>query len=402
MEDKTLRSNKRYIILIAGMIIQLCAGVIYMWAVFKDPVSAYLDRSPGDIALVSSVMLSAFVFGILFGGILQDRVGPQLIAILGSAVMSSGILLTSFVTSDISSLIYLTYGVIGGLGVGMVYLCTITCVQKWFPDKRGFATGSMVGAFGFSLVIFAPLATYLLEETGVPSTFRILGLAFMAICVISSFILVNPPEGFTAPGKVANSGRKQYTPSEMVRTREFYLITVSLFLVLPAFFILNPHLVSLATERGFVEYATMGVMITGVFSAAGRLLITWMSDRTGRVLAMTSIAIMTAIGVLALTIASGFLFLVCVAVISFAFGGASGVYAAVTADHFGTKNMGTNYGIVIMGFGASALLFPYLTNMITSPGDMTNAFVLAAVTCILALVLVLMLRTSYKDMNINN
>jgi OFA family oxalate/formate antiporter-like MFS transporter len=367
-----------------------------MWAVFKDPVSAYLERSPGDIALVSSVMLSAFVFGILFGGILQDRFGPQAIAVLGSVVMSSGILLTSFVTSDSASLIYLTYGVIGGFGVGTVYLCTVSCVQKWFPDKRGFATGAMVGAFGFSLVIFTPLATYLLEETGVPMTFRILGSAFMIICVISALILINPPEGFTAPGKITDTGKKQFTPSEMVRTKEFYLISGSLFLVLPAFFILNPHLVTLATERGFAEYATMGVMITGVFSAAGRLLITWMSDKTGRIPAMVFIAVITAIGVFALTAASGYLFLICVALISFTFGGASGVYAAVTADHFGTKNMGTNYGIVIMGFGASALLFPYLTNIISSPGDMTNAFILAAVTCILALVLVLMLRTSYK------
>ncbi len=396
LTDNTIHSNKRYIILIAGMIIQLCAGVIYMWAVFKDPVSAYLERSSNEIAFVSSIMLSAFVFGILFGGILQDRFGPQSIAIAGSVIMSSGIILTSFITSDFASLIYLTYGVIGGFGVGMVYLCTVSCVQKWFPDKRGFATGAMVGAFGFSLVIFAPLATHLLGETGVPMTFRILGSAFMVICVVSALILVNPPEGFTAPGKVTDTGKKQFTPSEMVRTREFYLITISLFLVLPAFFILNPHLVTLATDRGFAEYATMGVMITGVFSAAGRLLITWMSDKTGRISAMVFVAVMTAIGVIALTVASGFLFLVCVAIISFTFGGASGVYAAVTADHFGTKNMGTNYGIVIMGFGASALLFPYVTSMISSTGDMTNAFILAAVTCILALVLVLMLRTSYR------
>lgn len=396
MKSNKLQTNKRYVVLTAGMIIQLCAGVIYMWAVFKDPVSVYLERSSNDIALVSSVMLSSFVLGILFGGVLQDRYGPQLITLAGSLIMSSGILATSFVTSDFASLIFLTYGAIGGLGVGMVYLCTVTCVQKWFPDKRGFATGAMVGSFGFSLVIFTPLATYLLEEMGVPLTFRILGSLFMIICIISSLILVNPPEGFAAPGNITDTGKKQYTPSEMVRTKEFYLITISLFLVLPAFFILNPHLVTLATDRGFAEYATMGVMITGLFSAIGRLLITWMSDKTGRISSMVLVAVMTAIGVLALTVATGMLFLVCVAIISLSFGGASGVYAAVTADHFGTKNMGTNYGIVIMGFGASALIFPFLSNTISSPGDMTNSFILAAVTCILALILVLMLRTSYK------
>ncbi len=394
MEGIQSQFKKRYVILLAGMIIQLCAGVIYMWAVFKNPVSAYLEKSQSDIALVSSVMLASFVIGILFGGILQDKYGPKPIALLGSVIMSSGIFATSLITPNTAPLIYLTYGVIGGLGVGIVYPCTITCVQKWFPERRGFATGAMVGAFGFSLVIFTPLATSLLEGMGVPGTFRIFGITFMIVCVVSSLILTNPPAGFAVHGNASNPEKKQYTPSEMVRTKEFYLISGSLFLVLPAFFILNPHLVTLATERGFTEYATMGVMITGLFSALGRLLITWLSDRTGRVAAMVLIAVITAVGVFALIVATGMMFLVCVAIISLAFGGASGTYAAVTADHFGTENMGTNYGIVIMGFGASALLFPVVSNMISSPGDMTNAFLLAAATCIAALVLVLMLKTS--------
>ncbi|MFA6668463.1 MAG: hypothetical protein WCS14_03040, partial [Candidatus Methanomethylophilaceae archaeon] len=99
------------------MIIQLCAGVIYMWAVFKAPVAGYLERSAGDIALVSSVMLSAFVVGMLLGGNLQDRFGPRTVATLGSLLMSGGILATAFLTPDSAELIYLTYGLTGGIGV---------------------------------------------------------------------------------------------------------------------------------------------------------------------------------------------------------------------------------------------------------------------------------------------
>ena len=121
MEGIQSQFKKRYVILLAGMIIQLCAGVIYMWAVFKNPVSAYLEKSQSDIALVSSVMLASFVIGILFGGILQDKYGPKPIALLGSVIMSSGIFATSLITPNTAPLIYLTYGVIGGLGVGIVY-----------------------------------------------------------------------------------------------------------------------------------------------------------------------------------------------------------------------------------------------------------------------------------------
>ena len=409
MDDNTRPPRKRYAILIAGMIVQLCAGVIYMWAVFRAPVAEYLERSPTDIALVSSIMLSAFVIGILIGGILQDRLGPKIIAIIGSAIMSIGIIATSFVTPSSANLIFLTYGIVGGLGVGIVYLCTVACVQKWFPDKRGFATGAMVGAFGFSLVIFAPITKNLLENVGVPETFRTIGIAFMIICVGASIFLSNPPKGYVVSGAIAkkNSDQKQFTPKEMVRTKSFYLISGSLFFILPAYFILNPNLVALAADRGFSGYAELGVMITGIFSATGRLLITWLSDKIGRISALFLITLMTAIGIITLTFATGFLFLVCVAIISLAFGGASGTYAAVTADNFGTKNMGTNYGLVTLGFGASALIFPFLSNAISVPGDFTNPFILAALTCAIAFILVLMLRsignkrTNDSDSNVN-
>lgn len=398
MEIDTSHSKKRYAVLIAGMIVQLCAGVIYMWAVFKAPVAEYLERSPADIALVSSVMLSAFVIGILFGGILQDRLGPRAVSVLGSVIMSGGILSTALITPDLADLIFLTYGMIGGLGVGIVYSCTVSCVQKWFPDRRGFATGTMVGAFGFSLVIFSPLANSLLADVGVPQTFLIFGAAFMIICVAASATLSNPPTGYTVPGAVAkrNTEQKQYTPKEMLGTRTFYLISLSLFFVLPSYFILNPQLVTLATERGLVDYAVTGVMITGLFSATGRLLITWLSDRIGRIYALFLIIFLTAAGTVALIFANGAMFLVCVAIISLAFGGASGTYAAVTADHFGTKNMGTNYGLVTLGFGASALLFPFLSKILSDSGDLTPAFMVATATCAIALVLVLLLRRSDK------
>ncbi|MGE4577752.1 MAG: MFS transporter, partial [Candidatus Methanomethylophilaceae archaeon] len=110
-----------------------------MWAVFKAPVAEFLERSPSDIALVSSVMPSAFVTGILFGGILQDRFGPRLIAVSGGLAMSGGILLTSPITPVSADLIFLTYGMTGGLGIGIVYSCTVACVQKRFPDRSGFA-----------------------------------------------------------------------------------------------------------------------------------------------------------------------------------------------------------------------------------------------------------------------
>jgi len=290
--------------------------------------------------------------------------------------------------------VFLWGGVLGGLGIGMVYTCTVSVVQKWFFDKRGFATGMMVGAFGFSLVVFTPVANYLLESVGVASTFLIFGVAFLAVCTSLSFFLAPPPADYcVGSGKVSvKASQKQYTVREMLRTRSFYLITLSLFLVLSAYFILNPQFVTLGEARGLThDMALVGVMLAGVFSALGRLTVAWVSDRIGRIPAMLMIALLTAAGITVMIFAEGMVFLACIAVISYAFGGASGIYATVVADRFGTENMGTNYGIVMMGFGASALVFPMVSNGLSGGGDYTSSFIMVALTCLAALVCILLL-----------
>lgn len=397
-EDITaVKTKNRNTILAAGMVIQLCAGIIYMWSVFKSPVSAHLSWDQGSAALVTSIMMVAFVTGMVTGGKLVDTFGVRKIALIGSAVMSCGIFATAFVTSSMPAMLYVTYAIIGGLGVGMVYSCTVSNVQKWFFDRRGFATGMMVGAFGFSMVVFAPVATYLLGSVGVPSTFMILGLLFLTVCTISSLALCNPPEDYTVTKggvkvNVAKS-QKQYGAKEMMKTRTFFLIYLSLFFVISAFFMLNPMLMTLGIERGLTrEIAMAGVMIVGLFNAAGRLSITWLSDRIGRTGSMLMIAAITAIGITAMIFAQSYAFLACLAAIAFAFGGASGVYAAVTADSFGTKNMGVNYGIVTTALGASSLVFTTINTRLSGSGDYTMSFVLAAVTCILSMILILLLR----------
>ena len=386
-------NTDRYVVLVAGVILQFCAGIIYMWSVFKKPVAEHLDWTSGASALTASVMLVAFVAGILIGGRIMDRIGPKKVCIIGSLTMSAGILSSSLVTSDFPHAIYLTYGLVGGFGVGALYTCTVSSIQKWFYDRRGFSTGLMVGAFGFSLVLFAPLANTLLSGIGVPSTFAAFGVAFLCICVAASFFIRNPPKDYVIAKAPSANCQKQYTTGEMLRTRSFYLIAFSLFLILPAYFILNPLFISLGEERGLSEsLAVMGVMITGVCSASGRLFITWMSDHIGRMVSLLMIVALTLIGIMLAIFADGMLFVACLALIAFGFGGAAGIYATVTSDHFGTKNMGSNYGFVMIGFGASALIFPLLSTEITSDGDYTMSFLICAATCIASLACILLLR----------
>ena len=393
--------KNRYLILTAGMFIQFCAGIIYMWSVFRGPVAAHLNWDSGSAALTSSVMLAMFVLGIILGGYGQDKLGPKRVTITGSLLIGIGMVCTAFVTSNAPWFVYITYGIIGGLGVGTVYMCTIATVQKWFPDRRGFASGMIVCAFGLSLVVFAPLANSMLAAIGVPNTFMIFGISFLVICIACSLLIENPPEGYLPNGYVpaqTASTKRQYSPKEIIKTKQFYLLLCGLLFTLPAYFILNPIFLSFGTARGLsTELAVLGVALTGISSAAGRLTVSWISDKIGRKAAMISIALIILIAALVMVSGEGVLFLICIMLISFGFGGAASVYSAMTADSFGTKYGGMNFGLVMIGFGISALAFPMISKRLTMGGSYTSSFVLAAITCVAAIVLVLLMDDPKKS-----
>ena len=396
-----MKTMKRQYVLGAGMVIQFCAGIIYMWSVFRTPVAAHLHWDAGSASLTSSIMLSMFVLGSILGGYAQDRLGPKRVTLVGSIMIGTGMVGTAFVTSSAPWLVYVTYGIIAGLGVGTVYMSTIAAVQKWFPDRRGFASGMIVCAFGFSLVIFAPLANTMLKELTVPNTFLIFGASFLIVCTTCSLFIQNPPEGYKPDGYVSAqmiSQKKQYSPQEIIKTKQFYLLLVSLFFTLPAYFILNPVFISLGTVRGLSnELALLGVALTGISSAAGRLIVSWASDKFGRKAAMVAIATAILSASLVMTVGEGVIFLVCIILISFGFGGAASVYSAMTADCFGTKHGGANFGLVMLGFGVSALIFPIISNKLTASGSYTSSFILAATTCAIAIILILQMKNPNKS-----
>jgi len=391
-----MKPKNRSTVLAAGMVIQFCAGIIYMWSVFKGPIAAHLNWDAGAAALTASVMLAMFVLGVILGGYAQDRLGPKKITLAGSIMIGAGMACTAGVTSSAPWLVYITYGVIGGLGVGAVYTSTLAATQKWFPDRRGFASGMTVSAFGFSLVVFAPLAKFLLGGLGVPTTFLIFGVTFLVVCGFCSLFIQNPPEGYVPEGYVptqAAHAKQQYSPQEIIKTKQFYLLAGGLFFTLPAYFILNPVFLSLGTARGLSDaIALLGVSMTGIGSAVGRLTVGWASDRIGRKAAMVAIAMIILCAALVMIAAEGALFLICIVLVSFGFGGAAGVYAAMTTESFGTKYGGMNFGLVMIGFGASALVFPMIAKQLTAEGSYTSSFALAAATCAIAIVLVLLMK----------
>jgi OFA family oxalate/formate antiporter-like MFS transporter len=165
-----------------------------------------------------------------------------------------------------------------------------------------------------------------------------------------------------------------------------------LLFTLPAYFILNPVFRSLGAERGLSEsLALLGVSLTGISSAAGRLVVSWVSDKIGRKAAMIGVALLILGASLIMVVGTSLVFLLCIMLISFGFGGSSSVYAAMTAESFGTKYGGMNFGLVMLGFGVSALAFPIIANSLSANGGYAGSFILAAATCVVAVILVLLM-----------
>lgn len=183
----------RIVVVVACLLIQLCVGILYLWSVFNNAVTEHFGWNARSASMVSSFMIFGFVLGNLIGGFLQDKTNPRLISFVGCFMFCLGIFLTALLTEKTVALIYLTYSGLGGLGCGFAYGCVLSCLQKWFPDNRGFASGLSVSAFGLSTVLFGPVAQTLLNRLGVPHTFMTLAGVFLLATMTACCFVRLPP-----------------------------------------------------------------------------------------------------------------------------------------------------------------------------------------------------------------
>src|SRR5918911_5522586 len=175
--------RSRWLIAVAAIVMQLALGAVYAWSVFVKPLQTINhDWSRFQVTLTFTLAIFFLGIGATIGGFLLDRVGPRLMGTVAGFVYGIGVIGASFGTRNLF-LLYLTYGVIGGLGLGLGYIVPVATLVKWFPDLRGVITGLAVGGFGAGALITAPAATGLIESSGVARTFLILGIIYLIVVV---------------------------------------------------------------------------------------------------------------------------------------------------------------------------------------------------------------------------
>ena len=414
MEAKATTYN-RWIPVLAGIAIQLCLGTAYIWSVFQPAVVETLKWSNSNAALTFSALLFVLTFGSMVGGRIQDKLSPRPVLIIGGVVLAAGFFAAGFATPETAWLLWLTYGVAGGFGMGMTYTTTIAVCQKWFPDKRGLITGIIVAALGFGGLVFSPIAKALISAVGVMDTFKWFALIFLFVTVIGGLIIKNPPQGFapagwTPPVKKAGAPHVQdLTPGQTLRTPQYYMMTVAMLLACAAGLMVIPFATALAVDQGLEKIAVVGAMVITGFNSAGRLFWGWVSDKFGRKKTLMLLMLIAAAAIPFAAIAPGYLVFVLIAVVGFSYGGFLGTFPALTADYFGIKNMGVNYGMVLGGFGVGAVgaafIVGYFKDLAVQLKEMGMApahpfltpFLIASGAALVALVLTAFLKPPKKN-----
>lgn len=390
----------RWWIVIAAVLVQLALGAVYAWSVFNTPLQDQFGWSKSEVVLPFEFVIGTIFIGSLVGGRIQDRYGPRPVAFGGVLLYSAGVMLASLVSApDQLWLLVLTYGVMGGIGLGAGYITPIAMLTKWFPDRRGLITGIAVAGFGFGAVITAPVAKALLGNTDdKTSVFLPLGIAYLIAGVIGATFFRNPPAGYQVPGFVpaasgrAVAGSRVYTLPEALRTRQWYMLTAILTLNVTCGIGFISQASDSAQEIAGVTSATAATMVgvLGLFNGGGRIFWAWLSDRVGRMQAFLGMLALQAICFFILPFAAAFaIFCILAALIYLAYGGGFGTMPATAADYFGTPNAGAIYGAMIVAWSIGGVVGPLLTAALyeANDNDYTLPFIVLAVIALVSLVL---------------
>lgn len=382
--------KKRWFILGASLLINLCIGSGYAWSVYAGPLSKLFGWTAAATAMTFTIANAISPVCMITGGKIQDIFGPKWVIFAGGILFGGGIILSGFTKSI--TWIYISYGIMTGLGMGLVYSCTIANTVKFFPDKRGLVAGLATAGYGFGPVLLAPISQSLIASYGVLHAFKVLGIAYLFIITIGSqFIQKAPqgykPEGWEPPAATATSAvtGKDKSWSQMLADPLFYILLLMLTIGATSGLMIISQASPIAQETVGVnaERAAFAVSLVAVANMAGR--ITWgaVSDKIGRYNALPIMYLILAAAMFMLTMVGTGQFAMFVAVtmaVGFCFGGFMGVFPALTADCFGAKNNGVNYGFMFSGFALGGYIGPIMAATIKAGnnGAYTKAFLIAA------------------------
>ncbi len=414
--------NRKYVIL-GAILIQLALGAIYAWSVYTR-LLVEAGWTKAQTQVVFSTGLAMFAIVMVIAGRMLPKTGPRKLAFAGGIVLGLGYILSGLTGAENFITTLLFVGVLGGSGIGLGYVVPIAVGMRWFPDKKGLITGLAVAGFGFGATLWMALADRLgpigggelLSRIGLSGTFIVYGVAYLVIVSIGSIWMVFPPEGWVPKGyippeatKKNSAGTVNFTSNEMLHTPQYYLILLT-FTFSAAAGLMSIGLMRLWPQEALMKSgvspeeagaaATLAMAVFfALFNGLGRIVWGTISDKIGR---KPSIIVMMATQGLfvflfqwmAGNVYTLYLFSI---LIGFNFGGNFALFPTITADTFGTKYVGQNYGWVFLAYAVGGIFGPVMGGKL---GDLNNfplAFTICGILCIVAVLTISMVVPARKS-----
>jgi len=398
--------SNRWLIAAAGVVMQIALGAVYAWSVFRIPLTTTYGWTIAQVTLTFELAILMLGFASFAGGLWMQRVGPRRVAVVAGLLYGLGTMLAGQAGGNIAFL-YLSYGVLGGIGLGLGYIVPLATLIKWFPDKRGMITGLAVAGFGAGALVTAPVAQHLLGSVGIPSTFAILGATYLVAVCGAGLLMALPPDGFQPEGwqpaaaQQAVRAAKDYTLTEALRSWQWYALWSILFLNTTAGISIISQASPMAQEMTHAT-ATAAAGMVGLISIAngsGRLLWAWLSDFIGRRQVFLALFLLQAVVFLLLSRVEHFGALTALAfVVLLCYGGGFGTMPAFAADLFGPQNVGAIYGLLLTAWGFAGVLGPTVIARIReTTGHYGEALDLIAAIMLVGAIVPLFVRPSTRS-----
>lgn len=352
--------QQRYIVATAGVILHLMIGSVYAWSVFSVPIASQTNWSESSISFAFSLAIFFLGMSAAFMGRAVERFGPTVTGTISGICYGLGTILTGVaIQTDALWLLYLGYGIIGGLGLGAGYVTPVSTIIKWFPDKRGLATGLAIMGFGFAALLTGPIAQSLMQSVGVASTFYLLGSVYAVVIVLAAQFIKRP----TSKTDQSAVNQAEFTANQAVRTPAFFFLWMMLFINISCGIGLvsaaSPMAQEMTTMSSTVAAFMVGVL--GLFNGFGRLIWATLSDYIGRANTFTAMFIVNVIMFFSiLTFGNMYFFVLAFCLLLSCYGAGFSVIPAYLGDVFGTRELGAIHGYILTAWAMAGLAGPIL------------------------------------------
>lgn len=363
------KTRNRYGVAAAGVVLHLMIGGVYAWSVFTKPISAYTGWKETSVSFAFSLAIFFLGMSAAFMGRLVEKFGPTVTGTISSICYGSGIALTGLaVQSHQLWLLYVAYGVIGGLGLGSGYVTPVSTIVRWFPDKRGLATGLAIMGFGFAAMLTGPVAQNLMAAVGIVNTFYILGVFYFVVMIIAAQFIKKPrphelPQAIAQKAQRVSLTNQELTANQALKTRTFAFLWFMFFINITTGIGLVSAASPMAQDMTTMTASAAAVMvgIIGLFNGFGRLAWATLSDFIGRPITYSLIFILDIVMLfILLFFKTPFIFALALCLLMSCYGAGFSVIPAYLGDVFGTKELGAIHGYILTAWAAAGMVGPIL------------------------------------------